>query len=67
MPWFEVTAEKLDWKPPNARWMMCFPQGGPYFGTRACVDKGEAVDAIKRIRKPAGYHVDKAGKVVRDA
>lgn len=62
MPWFEVTAERFDWTP-SRRVVVRYPQGGPHYGTRACVEAGEAAGRVVRLEKaPKGWRVGKDGK-----
>lgn len=68
MPWFEVIAPVYDYVPRNNHGrMVSYPHGGPYFGTEACVQRGESVGKIKRVPQPKEFRVTKKGEVVRRA
>lgn len=64
--WFRVTGHRFDWLPkPNV--MISFPHGAIGYRPQACIEAGLAAGVIEVIERPAGYSVDKAGNVVRDA
>ena len=63
--WFRVIADRFDWMPRQGV-MISYPAGYVGYGTRACVARGLEIGAVEKIRKPAGYSVDKSGKVRRN-
>lgn len=62
--WFRVTGERFDWMP-TPRVMISFPHGHIDFRPKACIDAGLAAGLIETIKKPAGYSVDKAGRITK--
>lgn len=63
--WFRVTADRFDWVVrPNM--IVSFTKGAIDFRPKACIEAGLSLNAIEVISKPAGYRVDKSGKVVKE-
>lgn len=62
--WFRVTGDRFDWMP-TPRTMISFPHGYVGYRPQACIDAGLAAGVIEVIKKPAGYSVDKAGRVTK--